>query len=141
MGKKHRGRKIKPQKRVYKLPKFFSCPSCMKPDSVKVQISTKDGTAEIRCRACGVGEEGIVTDALTEPIDIYDEWMDTWRDANSRFNAKPRVLDEEERAQILNRHRHHEEIVYDTSNMLRRPTQDSGSSDSTMESADLEESD
>jgi transcription elongation factor Elf1 len=144
MGKKRRGKKLTVQKFVYKIPKQFSCPACMKPASVKVTFSKKpEEHAEILCTSCGVGEANIPIGPLTEPIDIYDDWMDTWREANARFNAVRRTEPDEERLEHFRPSRRHEEIEYDDTGQLRRVTarQESSGSSSSLESADLESSD
>ena len=78
------------QKRVYKIPKYFECPFCGRKDGIKVNISQKDKLATLQCRSCGRGEpEPIPITNLTEPIDVYDDFMDRTRDSNIDYNAQP----------------------------------------------------
>lgn len=90
MGKKKKGKKVTVQKRVYKIPKFFECPFCGRKDGIKISIHQKEKYATLECRSCHRGEsEQIPIDPLTEPIDIYDNFMDRTREANIEFNAQP----------------------------------------------------
>lgn len=56
-----------------KLDKIFDCPFCDHGKSVEVIFSR--GKASISCRVCTATYETIVGN-LTEPIDVYSEWID-----------------------------------------------------------------
>ena len=89
MGKRKKsGKKVTVQKRVYKIPKYFECPFCGRKDGIKITISNKDRTADLLCRSCGVEEKDIEVTQLTEPIDIYDDWMDRARETNVEYNPE-----------------------------------------------------
>jgi transcription elongation factor Elf1 len=99
----------------------------------------KKKTAEIRCRYCAVGEKEIRMDSLTEPIDIYTEWIDSGREQNKKYNPQPQEIDPAE----LQYYRDQERIVPDDS-ALRRVSygRDEGntysSDDSQLSSGQLE---
>ena len=99
MGKKRKGKKVTVQKRVYKIPKLFPCPFCLKQDGIKIEIKrdkfSGGGTAVLRCRKCNVNDSNIPVSRLTEPIDIYNHWMDKAREENKKYNVQRRELDEE----------------------------------------------
>ena len=89
MGKRKKsGKKVTVQKRVYKIPKFFECPLCGRKDGIKITIDHKCRKAQLQCRSCGAKEEGIEVTPLTEPIDIYDDYMDRARAANEEYNPQ-----------------------------------------------------
>ena len=62
------------------LPKVFSCPRC---GVVSVRVSMKEGSiALVACGSCGLRQEYPVT-GRKEPIDIYNEFIDTFMSSNS----------------------------------------------------------
>ncbi|RKO91245.1 transcription elongation factor 1, partial [Blyttiomyces helicus] len=74
MGKRKSSRK--PQKRVKEvLDKEFSCVFCNHEKSIAVKIDSDLKVGHLSCRACGVTFQTITT-ALSEPIDVYSDWID-----------------------------------------------------------------
>ncbi|XP_062178898.1 uncharacterized protein LOC133883565 [Phragmites australis] len=53
----------------------FRCPSCRHADSVECRIDIKGKAAEASCWACGASYAA-GANSLTEPIDVYGEWID-----------------------------------------------------------------
>ncbi|KAF5365631.1 hypothetical protein D9758_003327 [Tetrapyrgos nigripes] len=53
----------------------FTCLFCHHDNSVTVRIDKKEGIAQLVCRVCDQRYQSKVTH-LTEPIDIYSEWID-----------------------------------------------------------------
>ncbi|OCB84081.1 Elf1-domain-containing protein [Sanghuangporus baumii] len=53
----------------------FTCLFCHHDKSVNVKIDRKEGVATLLCRICGQRFQGRVNH-LTEPIDVYSEWID-----------------------------------------------------------------
>lgn len=97
MGKRKKsGKKVTVQKRVYKIPKLFPCPFCSQQNVVKITINNKKMTADLECRKCGIKDEEIPITPLTEAIDIYDDWMDSAREANAKFNAAKHAVEEDD---------------------------------------------
>ncbi|RCV31976.1 hypothetical protein SETIT_6G221300v2 [Setaria italica] len=98
MGKrKSRSSKVAAQpKKAPKLEKVFTCPFCNHPESaVACRIDLKDRIAEASCRICS---ETYFTsaNALTEPVDIYSEWIDACELANEGVvdrRCQPRLVD------------------------------------------------
>ncbi|XP_074270333.1 transcription elongation factor 1 homolog [Silene latifolia] len=82
MGKRKSRAKPAPRKRMDKLDTVFCCPFCNHGASVECTIDMKDmtGLAE-----CGICQERFLTSAtaLTEPIDIYSEWIDECERVNT----------------------------------------------------------
>ncbi|XP_038685696.1 transcription elongation factor 1 homolog [Tripterygium wilfordii] len=71
-----------PMKRMPKLDTVFNCPFCNHAESVKCQINKKYMTGVAECIIC---QEIYRTkiNALTEPIDIYSEWIDECERVNN----------------------------------------------------------
>lgn len=99
----------KVQKRFYRLPKTFQCPFCNCPDSVHVKFDKKDMLAKVKCVKCKEGVKNIKMTPITEPIDIYDDWVDQVREANKSYN--PTI--EEQRVDAYE----DEETVYEESRL------------------------
>ncbi|TVU12429.1 hypothetical protein EJB05_46073, partial [Eragrostis curvula] len=78
-----------PKKKLPKLDKVFTCPFCSHPGSVECRIEPE---LEIAEASCGICEESYSTTAhsLTEPIDVYAEWIDECELANE--NPPRRLL-------------------------------------------------
>ncbi|KAK8938848.1 hypothetical protein KSP39_PZI010943 [Platanthera zijinensis] len=75
MGRRKSRVKPAPRKRMAKLDTVFRCPFCNHESSVECRIDKKNKIGEASCRIC---EEkfSMIINALTEPIDIYSEWID-----------------------------------------------------------------
>mmetsp|Transcript_18697 Transcript_18697/g.33834 ORF Transcript_18697/g.33834 Transcript_18697/m.33834 type:complete len:80 (+) Transcript_18697:1460-1699(+) len=56
-----------------KLDRVFDCPFCF--HNKTVEVLTKQGKASLSCRVCAANYETKLT-PLTEPIDVYSEWID-----------------------------------------------------------------
>lgn len=71
-----------PAKKARKVPTAFDCPFCGHTGSVQCSIDiNKDMIAEAACAVCKV-VYATVPNALTEPIDVYSEWIDECHKAN-----------------------------------------------------------
>ncbi|CAN6215030.1 unnamed protein product [Urochloa humidicola] len=82
MGKRKSRKAAKaPPKKKKKLETAFDCPFCNHRGSVECKIDFKERIAVATCRVC---QEIYHTDvnALTEPIDVYSEWIDACELAN-----------------------------------------------------------
>ncbi|KAL9251155.1 Transcription elongation factor 1-like protein [Drosera capensis] len=82
MGKRKSRAKPAPKKRMGKLETVFCCPFCNHGSSVECRIDLKNLMGEAVCRIC---QENFSTtvNALTEPIDIYSEWIDECERVNT----------------------------------------------------------
>ena len=76
------------KKPVYKPPKLFPCIYCMFQEGIKITIDKKEMKASLECRKCKVKAENFKVTRLTEPIDIYNSWVDAARSANRKFNQE-----------------------------------------------------
>ncbi|KAL6606686.1 hypothetical protein ACP70R_042339 [Stipagrostis hirtigluma subsp. patula] len=97
MGKrKSRTAKLAAQPRkAPKLDTAFACPFCNHAGSVECRIDLKDRIAEASCFVC---KEAYSTTAhaLTEPVDVYSEWIDACEKANEDAVLRRGYADEEE---------------------------------------------
>ena len=82
--------KMAPRKKpAPKLDITFCCPFCNHPDSVACTIDLKLLVATAVCYVC---EEAYHTTAhyLTEPVDIYHDWIDACEQANQGIELQAR---------------------------------------------------
>ncbi|KAF2300269.1 hypothetical protein GH714_011252 [Hevea brasiliensis] len=78
MARRRSKRVVKKPVRVEKLDTVFTCPFCNHPNAVVVSASDRKlFVGEAGCRACKASFSTSTT-PLTEPIDIYTEWIDEW---------------------------------------------------------------
>ncbi|XP_058006734.1 transcription elongation factor 1 homolog [Hevea brasiliensis] len=75
MARRRSKRVVKKPVRVEKLNTVFTCPFCNHPNAVECIIDRKLFVGEAGCRACKASFSTSTT-PLTEPIDIYNEWID-----------------------------------------------------------------
>ncbi|KIK57804.1 hypothetical protein GYMLUDRAFT_172086 [Collybiopsis luxurians FD-317 M1] len=76
MGKRKKSsRKPAPARVKVPLDTSFTCLFCHHEKSVTVRIDRKEGVAQLVCRVCDQRYQSKVNH-LTEPIDIYSEWID-----------------------------------------------------------------
>ncbi|KAI5062283.1 hypothetical protein GOP47_0022822 [Adiantum capillus-veneris] len=82
MGKRKSSAKPPPKKKMEKLSTVFSCPFCNHESSVECRMDRKNSIGEVNCRIC---QEHYTTqiDALSEPIDVYSDWIDECERANA----------------------------------------------------------
>jgi transcription elongation factor Elf1 len=79
MGKRKSSHKVSKMPRP-KLDKVFDCPFCFHNKTVEVLYSKSK--ASLSCRVCTANYETKLT-PLTEPIDVYSEWIDECERQNS----------------------------------------------------------
>ncbi|KAK8706234.1 hypothetical protein V6N13_049808 [Hibiscus sabdariffa] len=65
-----------------KLDTVFSCPFCNHGTGVECRLDLKNSIGEAFCRICQASFSTTIN-ALTEPIDIYSEWIDECERVNS----------------------------------------------------------
>ncbi|KAF8503537.1 Elf1-domain-containing protein [Russula emetica] len=76
MGKRKKSsRKPGPKRKRDPLDTTFTCLFCHHDNSVTVKLDRKEGLAQLVCKICGQSFQSKVNH-LTEPIDIYSEWID-----------------------------------------------------------------
>ncbi|CAM0957643.1 unnamed protein product [Alopecurus aequalis] len=69
------------KKPAVKLDTTFCCPFCNHSGSVECKIDLKHWIAEAICLIC-MERYSTKPHALTEPIDVYSEWIDECQKAN-----------------------------------------------------------
>lgn len=82
------GRRKKAVKKVVKkkravVSKIFKCLFCNTEKSVICQLDTKSMTGSLECAVCHAKFQTQIH-KLTEPIDIFTEWLDEAADAQAR---------------------------------------------------------
>ncbi|CAI0557819.1 unnamed protein product [Linum tenue] len=91
MGKRKSKAKPPPKKRMDKLDTVFSCPFCNHGTSVECRIDMKNMIGEASCGICqesfsttisGICESSVEC-TLSEPIDVYSEWIDECERVNN----------------------------------------------------------
>ncbi|KZT67730.1 Elf1-domain-containing protein [Daedalea quercina L-15889] len=76
MGKRKKSsRKPQGPRRKDPLETQFTCLFCHHDKSVTVRLDRKEGIAQLFCKVCDQRYQSKVNH-LTEPIDIYSEWID-----------------------------------------------------------------
>ena len=71
-----RKRKQQTYKRVKKVPKIFTCPSCGE-KSVKVEGIRKGPIATVKCGYCGLTKE-VLVNSISEPVDAFGDFIDVF---------------------------------------------------------------
>lgn len=95
------GRRKKAAKKVVKkkrpiVSKVFKCLFCNQDKSVGCTLDTKSMTGQLTCNVCDAKYQTRIH-ALTEPIDVFTEWLDETADAQNKvakkliMNTQPRV--------------------------------------------------
>ena len=84
MGKR-KAAKPPPKKSRPKLDTVFTCPFCNAESAVEASMDRKAKLGKLTCKACAE-TWGTEINALTEPIDIYSEWIDAC-EAEAAANA------------------------------------------------------
>lgn len=82
MGRRRSKRKPAPKKKlIEKLETFFACPFCNHEKSCEVKMDRDRNTAAICCNVC-TEEYQTTINYLSEPIDVYSDWIDACESAN-----------------------------------------------------------
>ena len=88
MGKRKKSsRKPGPSRGKDPLDTTFTCLFCHHDNSVTVRVDRKEGVANLVCKVCDQRYQSKVTH-LTEPVDIYSEWIDA-ADAAEKGRDRP----------------------------------------------------
>mmetsp|Transcript_21970 Transcript_21970/g.38912 ORF Transcript_21970/g.38912 Transcript_21970/m.38912 type:complete len:93 (-) Transcript_21970:133-411(-) len=82
MGRRRRSQKKVATKKRATVSKSFKCPFCSMDGSVGCKIDTQKGVASLECRVCGAKYQTTEVNFLTEPIDIFCEWLDRCQEEN-----------------------------------------------------------
>eukprot|EP01015_Nassula_variabilis_P017531 TRINITY_DN2772_c0_g1_i2.p3 TRINITY_DN2772_c0_g1~~TRINITY_DN2772_c0_g1_i2.p3 ORF type:complete len:127 (-),score=30.42 TRINITY_DN2772_c0_g1_i2:133-513(-) len=90
MGKRKKSGKKQVKATKPKLETQFDCPACFSQKSVEAKLYKARKEADIGCRVCGANYHTYITN-LSEPIDVYSEWIDECKEANIRRLQEKKV--------------------------------------------------
>merc|ERR1711934_994636 len=83
MGRRKSKRKPPPKNRATEpLDTLFNCPFCNHEKSCEVKMEKTKNTGNIRCMVCMEDFQATIN-FLSEPIDVYNEWIDACEEANT----------------------------------------------------------
>lgn len=82
MGKRKSSRKPVAKKKTV-LEKTFDCVFCNHENSISTKFDFENKIAHLKCSACPVTWSTAIT-VLSEPIDVYSEWIDACQAANEK---------------------------------------------------------
>jgi len=99
MGGKRKSKKRVLKKEKSSVARIFSCPFCDQAKSVECRLNKKDQIGTLHCRICDVKYQSSIN-YLTEPIDVYAEWIDECE----KHNADPNVVPPHEQQRRAARH-------------------------------------
>lgn len=71
-----RKRKQQTYKRVKRVPKIFTCPSCGE-KSVKVENIRRSAIATVKCGHCGLTKD-VIVNSISEPVDAFGDFIDVY---------------------------------------------------------------
>ncbi len=71
-----RKRKQQTYKRVKRVPKIFTCPSCGE-KSVKVENIRRSAIATVKCGYCGLTKD-VIVNSISEPVDAFGDFIDIY---------------------------------------------------------------
>ena len=71
-----RKRKQPSYKRVKRVPKIFTCPSCGE-KSVKVENIRKSAVGTVKCGRCGLTKD-VLLNSISEPVDAFGDFIDVY---------------------------------------------------------------
>jgi len=82
MGKRKSRKKLPEKMKVLQpLDTQFDCPFCNHEKTCDVKIDSNKNAGKISCRICMAGFQ-TQTNHLSEPIDIFNDWIDACEEAN-----------------------------------------------------------
>lgn len=83
MGRRKSKRSAGPKKKnIEPLDTLFDCPFCNHEKSCSVKIDRARNTGRIQCAVCMEDFQATIN-YLSEPLDVYNEWIDACEEANA----------------------------------------------------------
>ncbi|VVT50950.1 uncharacterized protein SAPINGB_P002934 [Magnusiomyces paraingens] len=76
MGKRKKSSRGPVKKIKQKLDVTFACLFCNHENSVTANLDKQMGIGTLTCKVCGQNFQASINVALSEPIDVYCEWVD-----------------------------------------------------------------
>lgn len=83
MGRRKKAAKKVVKKKTATVPKIFKCIFCNHDDSVECKLDFRVMIGELKCRICGEGFQTTIH-SLTDPIDVFSEWLDETQEKQLR---------------------------------------------------------
>ncbi|KJE92266.1 hypothetical protein CAOG_08686 [Capsaspora owczarzaki ATCC 30864] len=81
--RKSKRAEIKTKKAGPGLETQFSCPFCNHERAVQVKIDLQHSTAQAKCNSCTESFSSTQVNYLTQPVDVFHEWIDACEAANA----------------------------------------------------------
>jgi len=88
MGKRKKSSKPPPKKKRPILSKVFDCPFCDHAGSCACVLKKDTMTGKIECNVCAASFQTYINN-LSEPIDVYHDWIDACERANTTAEEEP----------------------------------------------------
>ncbi|KDD74383.1 hypothetical protein H632_c1352p0 [Helicosporidium sp. ATCC 50920] len=82
MGKRKASKKAPAPKSRPKLEVAFSCPFCNSEKSVTCEMDRQRDVGVVKCNQCAA-QYAVKIHSLSEPIDVYSDWIDECEKVNS----------------------------------------------------------
>lgn len=82
MGKRKSSSKPPPKAPTPKLDTSFNCPFCNSTKTVQCTMDWERQVGSVTCVVCNEGWTGKINH-LSEPIDVYSDWLDACENANA----------------------------------------------------------
>ncbi|PRW44971.1 transcription elongation factor 1-like protein [Chlorella sorokiniana] len=82
MGKRKSSAKPPPKKARPKLETTFACPFCNADKSVSCELDRETNVGAVKCSQCKAAWTTKIHQ-LSEPIDVYSEWIDACEEENA----------------------------------------------------------
>ncbi|RKP31930.1 Elf1-domain-containing protein [Metschnikowia bicuspidata] len=87
----------KPQKKIkVKLDVTFQCLFCNHERSIICTLDKKNGVGDLHCKICGQSFQTAIN-SLSQPIDIYSDWIDACEDLAEEQDDGIEYSDEEKK--------------------------------------------
>jgi transcription elongation factor Elf1 len=94
MAKRKSTRKPAPKQSRQILDKTFSCLFCNHERAIEIKLLRDQSLGKLVCRVCGVTWETDIM-SLSEPIDVYSEWIDACEEAQQTQKKQPVKVEKE----------------------------------------------
>ena len=87
MGRRKSKRQAPPRRNMLVLDQIFDCPFCNHEKSCDVNMDKERNTGRVQCTKCFEDFQAKIN-FLSEPIDVFNEWIDACEAANVNENGK-----------------------------------------------------
>ena len=87
MGRRKSKRQAPARRNMLVLDQIFDCPFCNHEKSCDVNMDKERNTGRVQCTKCFEDFQAKIN-FLSEPIDVFNEWIDACEAANVNENGK-----------------------------------------------------